>query len=54
LCIARAGKQHPQSLIYPLTVASKSQSPMRKKAADAITSNMRQHFPNLVDQACTL
>jgi FKBP12-rapamycin complex-associated protein len=45
------GKQHPQALIYPLTVASKSQSPMRRAAADTILQNMTEHSSRLVQQA---
>eukprot|EP00127_Corallochytrium_limacisporum_P000173 Clim_evm34s6 gene=Clim_evmTU34s6 len=45
------GKEHPQALIYPLTVASKSQSVPRREAASTILENMRQHSKDLVDQA---
>ncbi|EFA77745.1 protein kinase [Heterostelium album PN500] len=44
------GKEHPQALVYPLTVATKSQSPARLAAAKAIMDKMRKHT-NLVDQA---
>ncbi|GAM16986.1 hypothetical protein SAMD00019534_001610 [Acytostelium subglobosum LB1] len=44
------GKAHPQALVYPLTVATKSQSPARLAAARAIMDKMRKHT-NLVDQA---
>ena len=45
------GKQHPQALIYPLTVASKSQSTIRRDAANAILNNMAEHSSKLVQQA---
>ena len=45
------GKQHPQALIYPLTVASKSASPARLNAANQILSNMCEHSQVLVQQA---
>lgn len=45
------GKQHPQALVYPLTVASKSASLARKKAAHKILNSMSDHSPTLVQQA---
>ncbi|KAK7686283.1 hypothetical protein QCA50_010507 [Cerrena zonata] len=45
------GKQHPQALIYPLTVASKSSSAVRKNAALSIMERMREHSPIIVEQA---
>ena len=45
------GKQHPQALIYPLTVASKSSSAVRKSAALSIMERMREHSPVMVEQA---
>ncbi|CAH1240669.1 MTOR [Branchiostoma lanceolatum] len=45
------GKQHPQALIYPLTVASKSASSARHTAANRILKNMCEHSPQLVQQA---
>lgn len=45
------GKSHPQALVYPLTVASKSASISRKKAAHRILSSMSDHSPTLVEQA---
>ena len=44
------GKHHPQALIYPLTVASKSPSALRKDAALAIMDRMKQHSPAIVEQ----
>lgn len=45
------GKHHPQALIYPLTVASKSAAPGRQAAAKKILDLMQVHSPNLVQQA---
>lgn len=48
------GKEHPQALVYALTVASKSQSTERLEAAQAILEKMRSHASksaSLVDQA---
>lgn len=45
------GKAHPQALVYPLTVAIKSESVSRQKAALSIIEKMRMHSPTLVDQA---
>lgn len=38
-------------MVYPLTVASKSASVDRKKAAHKILHSMCEHSPTLVDQA---
>ncbi|ELU01654.1 hypothetical protein CAPTEDRAFT_155489 [Capitella teleta] len=45
------GKQHPQALIYPLTVASKSNTQQRHAAANKVLKNMREHSNTLVQQA---
>ncbi len=45
------GKAHPQALIYPLTVASKSNVESRKKVARSITAKMKDHSREIVDQA---
>jgi FKBP12-rapamycin complex-associated protein len=45
------GKEHPQALIYPLTVASTSANEKRKLAASDILAKMRLERPQLVDQA---
>jgi FKBP12-rapamycin complex-associated protein len=45
------GKSHPQALVYPLSVASKSTSQSRKNAANKILDSMREHSPTLVEQA---
>jgi FKBP12-rapamycin complex-associated protein len=49
--LSDVGKQHPQAIVYSLTVASKSQSASRKKAALAILDKMRSHSAELVEQA---
>ena len=40
-----------QALIYPLTVASKSHSKVRRDAAEMVLSNLREHSSALVQQA---
>ncbi|KAG5650773.1 hypothetical protein H0H81_011098 [Sphagnurus paluster] len=49
--LADVGKLHPQALIYPLTVASKSSSITRRNAALAIMERMREHSGLIVNQA---
>jgi FKBP12-rapamycin complex-associated protein len=49
--LTEVGKEHPQALIYPLTVASKSQSVTRRDSALAIMDKMRTHSAKLVEQA---
>ncbi|KAK9379012.1 armadillo-type protein [Kockiozyma suomiensis] len=49
--ISDLGRTHPQSLVYPLTVAIKSDSVTRQKAAMAIMDKMRAHSATLVKQA---
>ncbi|KAI0924480.1 hypothetical protein AcW2_005356 [Taiwanofungus camphoratus] len=49
--LTKVGKHHPQALVYPLTVASKSSSVARKSAAQAIMDKMREHSPLIVEQA---
>ncbi|EIW79336.1 atypical PIKK FRAP protein kinase [Coniophora puteana RWD-64-598 SS2] len=45
------GKHHPQALIYPLTVASKSSSTARQNAARNIMDRMSEHSSAIVEQA---
>lgn len=45
------GKSHPQALVYPLSVASKSSFVARRNAANQILKSMRTHSANLVEQA---
>nr|UIB01653.1 serine/threonine-protein kinase mTOR [Propylea japonica] len=47
------GKTHPQALVYPLTVATKSNSAQRRNAANKILKSMSEHSPVLVSQAKT-
>ena len=49
--LTEVGKLHPQALVYPLTVASKSSSAVRKKAALTIMDRMKEHSPIIVEQA---
>lgn len=48
------GKHHPQALVYPLTVASKSVARARKAAAHKILKSICEHSSKLVDQAMML
>ncbi|KAL4707884.1 hypothetical protein ACJJTC_010319 [Scirpophaga incertulas] len=48
------GKSHPQALVYPLTVASKSSFVARKNAANQILKSMCTHSSNLVTQAAMI
>lgn len=48
------GKSHPQALVYPLTVASKSSFVARKNAANHILKSMCTHSSNLVNQAAMI
>lgn len=48
------GKSHPQALVYPLTVASKSSFIDRKNAANQILKSMCTHSNNLVNQAAMI
>ncbi|CAC5403934.1 MTOR [Mytilus coruscus] len=45
------GKAHPQALIYPLTVASKSNVTARQVSANKVLKSMREHSNTLVQQA---
>ncbi|KAF7350698.1 Serine/threonine-protein kinase TOR [Mycena sanguinolenta] len=49
--LTEVGKSHPQALIYPLTVGSKSPSESRKNAALAIMDRLREHSSTIVEQA---
>ncbi|KAI1333519.1 FAT-domain-containing protein [Xylariaceae sp. FL0016] len=50
--LADVGRNHPQALVYPLTVAMKSaQSSRRSKSAAQIMDSMRAHSAKLVEQA---
>lgn len=45
------GRLHPQALLYPLTVATKSQSISRRTSAEMMLDRMRSHSARLVEQA---
>ncbi|EPS28844.1 Serine/threonine-protein kinase tor2 [Penicillium oxalicum] len=49
--LAEVGKAHPQALVYPLTVAMKSNVARRSQSASNIMESMRQHSAKLVEQA---
>jgi FKBP12-rapamycin complex-associated protein len=50
--LADVGRQRPQALVYPLTVAMKSaQNTRRSRSAGQIMDSMRQHSAKLVEQA---
>ena len=49
--LAQLGKVHPQALVYPLTVAMKSDVRGRSDAAKAVMDRLRHHSPALVEQA---
>ncbi|XP_015781821.1 serine/threonine-protein kinase mTOR [Tetranychus urticae] len=48
------GKCHPQALIYPLTVASKSTVESRQSAANKVLESMKKHSGNLVQEAISV
>lgn len=47
-------KLHPQALVYPLTVATKSSFVTRKSAANYILKTMSAHSQNLVNEAAII
>ncbi|XP_078434846.1 target of rapamycin [Wolffia australiana] len=49
--LIRIGKKHPQALMYPLLVACKSISTLRRAAAQEVVYKVREHSGVLVDQA---
>ncbi|RMY94467.1 hypothetical protein D0862_08960 [Hortaea werneckii] len=49
--LVEVGRVHPQALVYPLTVSMKSDVSNRSRFASRIMDNMRQHSPELVEQA---
>ncbi|XP_046969780.1 serine/threonine-protein kinase Tor-like [Vanessa cardui] len=48
------GKTHPQALVYPLTVATKSSFVTRKSAANYILKTMSTHSHRLVNEAAII
>ncbi|KAL3747797.1 hypothetical protein ACJRO7_016586 [Eucalyptus globulus] len=49
--LVRIGQSHPQALMYPLLVACKAASKLRRAAAQEVVDKVRQHSGVLVDQA---
>lgn len=49
--LVRIGQSHPQALMYPLLVACKSISDLRRAAAERVVDRVRQHSSALVDEA---
>jgi serine/threonine-protein kinase mTOR len=49
--INEVGRAHPQAMIFPLTVAVKSDFSRRSRSAARLMDAMRQHSPILVEQA---
>jgi hypothetical protein len=49
--LAAVGQRHPQALVYPLTVASKSAAVPRRDAAIDLMHVLRQRHSVLIDQA---
>lgn len=49
--LASVGQRHPQALVYPLTVASKSAAVARKTAALELMKVLRLRHSTLVNQA---
>jgi FKBP12-rapamycin complex-associated protein len=45
------GRAHPQAMVFPLTVSMKSDAPRRSRSAASLMDSMRQHSPQLVEQA---
>ncbi|KAL3350426.1 hypothetical protein AABB24_023077 [Solanum stoloniferum] len=50
--LVRIGQSHPQALMYPLLVACKSISNLRRAAAQEVVDKVRQHSGVLIDQDC--
>ncbi|WOH04828.1 hypothetical protein DCAR_0624240 [Daucus carota subsp. sativus] len=51
LLLVQIGRNHPQALMYPLLMACKASSPLRRAAAEEVVDRVRQHSGVLVDQA---
>jgi len=49
--LSEVGRAHPQALVYPLTVASKSSISRRQLSAAQLIETMKGHCAKLVDQA---
>lgn len=48
--LSNVGRAHPQSLIFPLIVASGSSNPARKHAGKVMIDIMRHDNPDIVEQ----
>lgn len=51
MLLNRVAKEHPQGLIYPLTVAARSHSQPRQSAAIRVLNEMKKVCVHLVEQA---
>jgi len=49
--IVDVGRAHPQAMVFPLTVAMKSDVSRRSRSAARLMNSMREHSPLLVEQA---
>ena len=49
--INEVGRAHPQAMVFPLTVAMKSDQTRRSRHAASLMDSMKQHSPILVEQA---
>jgi len=49
--LIRIGRRHPQALVYPLHVATKSTNKVRRETAEEVVHSIRFHSPTLVEQA---
>ncbi|GJQ13147.1 hypothetical protein GpartN1_g4938.t1 [Galdieria partita] len=49
--LIRIGRRHPQALVYPLHVATKSTNKIRRETAEEVVHSIRFHSPTLVEQA---
>ncbi|KAF2843628.1 phosphatidylinositol 3-kinase tor2 [Patellaria atrata CBS 101060] len=49
--LSEVGRAHPQALVFPLTVAMKSDVSRRSRPAAQLMDTMRQHSASLVEQA---
>ena len=49
--LCEIGRAHPQALVYPLTVTVKSATSRRALSASGIMNSLREHSPELVEQA---
>jgi FKBP12-rapamycin complex-associated protein len=49
--LVRLGENHPQALMYPLSVLVKSPVTERKAAAESLMNSLKEHSSSLVDEA---